>query len=285
MAKTAALALALVLFGAAPPLPAAEAPAKTPAPAPAPAKATAAAPAAPADPAAAESYETLGQGAVRTQDVATLLSSFVERCTGEKRELDRARCRATTAYLRRSLPKRTFAFVTDDPAVVAVSDYDAASRATTSRSRAASPARKPIAVGRSGEPRLVTVKVPDKDAESLTKAVSLSRNTFGFDSLAEAKQWLDSRAPVPARRVPVPARRRQHRVDVRRQERRRAEAARRARLQPLHRRRAGVEAAVDGHRRPPGARATKTRPAPARSPGWRRSSSAAPDATTTCRRS
>ena len=141
------------------------------------------------------SYETLGQGAVRTQDVATLLSSFVERCTGEKRELDRARCRATTAYLRRSLPKRTFAFVTDDPAVISVSDYDAAVKGYHVALAGCVACTNPIAVGRSGEPRLVTVKVPDKDAETLTKAVSLSRNTFGFDSLAEAKQWLDSERP------------------------------------------------------------------------------------------
>ena len=132
---------------------------------------------------------------MRTQDVATLLSSFVERCTGEKRDLDRARCRATTAYLRRSLPKRTFAFVTDDPAVIAVSDYDAAVKGYHVALAGCVACTKPITVGRSGEPRLVTVKVPDKDAETLTKAVSLSRNTFGFDSLAEAKQWLDSERP------------------------------------------------------------------------------------------
>ena len=140
-------------------------------------------------------YETVGQGAVRTQDVATLLSSFVERCTGEKRELDRARCRATTAYLRRALPKRTFAFVTDDPAVIAVSDYDAAVKGYHVALAGCVACTKPIAVGRSGEPRLVTVKVPDKDAETLTKAVSLSRNTFGFDSLAEAKQWFETERP------------------------------------------------------------------------------------------
>ena len=140
-------------------------------------------------------YETLGQGAVRTQDVTTLLSSFVERCTSEKRELDRARCRATTAYLRRSLPKRTFAFVTDDPAVISVSDYDAAVKGYHVALAGCVACTKAVAIGRAGEPRLITVKVPDKDAESLTKAVSLSRNTFGFDSLPEAKQWLETERP------------------------------------------------------------------------------------------
>jgi hypothetical protein len=156
-----------------------------------------------ADPKAAEStagessgtYETAGQGAVRTNDVATLLSSFVERCTGEKRELDRARCRATTAYLRRTLPKRTFAFTTDDPAVIAVSDYDAAVKGYHVALAGCIACSKPIAIGRAGDPRFVTVKVPDKDAETLIKAVSLSRNTFGFDTLQEAKQWLDTERP------------------------------------------------------------------------------------------
>jgi hypothetical protein len=141
------------------------------------------------------SYETLGQGAVRTNDVATLMASFVERCTGEKRELDRARCRATTSYLRRALPRRTFAFVTDDPAVISVSDYDAAVKGYHLALAGCVACSKPIAVGRAGEPRLVTLKVPDKDAESLVKGVALSRNTFGFDSLAEAKQWLESERP------------------------------------------------------------------------------------------
>ena len=107
----------------------------------------------------------------------------------------RARCRATTTYLRRSLPKRTFAFVTDDPTVISVSDYDAAVKGYHVALAGCVACTNPIAVGRSGEPRLVTVKVPEKDAESLTKAVSLSRNTFGFDSLVEAKQWLDSERP------------------------------------------------------------------------------------------
>ena len=34
--------------------------------------------------------------------------------------------------------------------------------------------------------RLVTLKTPEKEAESLAKAVAVTRNTFGFDSLTEA---------------------------------------------------------------------------------------------------
>jgi hypothetical protein len=52
-----------------------------------------------------------------------------------------------------------------------------------------------VTIGAGSEPRLVTLKVPDKDADSLMKAVSISRNTFGFDSLADAKRWLDAERP------------------------------------------------------------------------------------------
>ena len=70
-------------------------------------------------------YEALAKGAVRTHDVATLLGPFVAGCDGEKRDVDRARCRAVRAYLRRTLPQQTFAVGSDDPAAIAVSDYDA----------------------------------------------------------------------------------------------------------------------------------------------------------------
>src|SRR5438094_598043 len=52
----------------------------------------------------ASSYEALAKGATRTRDVATLLGAFVDRCDNEKRDLERARCRTTQAYLRGVLP-------------------------------------------------------------------------------------------------------------------------------------------------------------------------------------
>jgi hypothetical protein len=173
MMTTPALAFALSLLGAAP---------------------APAAPAAAGD-AAADSYETVGQGAVRTRDIATLLSPFVESCENERRDIDRARCQATVAYLRRTLPRRTFAFTTDEPGVVAVSDYDAAVKGYHVALAGCVACSKPVTLGKAKEPRLITLKVPEKDADSLLKAVSLSRNTFGFDSLADAKRWLDAERP------------------------------------------------------------------------------------------
>jgi len=170
-----ALALALALLG----------------PAPAPGGAAAPAPGA----ASTDTFETLGHGAVHTRDISTLLSAIVERCDGEKRDIDRVRCQAMTAYLRRTLPQRTFAFTTDETGVVTVSDYDAAVKGYHLALAGCVACTKPVTIGHAKEPRLVTLKVPEKDAESLMKAVSLSRNTFGFDSLEEAKRWLDAQRP------------------------------------------------------------------------------------------
>src|SRR6266498_974256 len=176
MMTSPALALAFALLAAA----------RAPTPAPA---------AAPAGDAPGASFETLGQGAVKTRDISTLLSAFVERCEGEKRDIDRARCQATTAYLRQTLPRRTFAFTTDEPGVVAVSDYDASVKGYHVALAGCVACSNPIMIGKAKEPRLITLKVPDKDADSLMKAVSLSRNTFGFDTLADAKRWLDAERP------------------------------------------------------------------------------------------
>ena len=68
-----------------------------------PPRAATAAPAPPNRPGA--NFETLGTGAVRTQDVARCCRRSSTAATSEKRDLDRARCRATTAYLRRTLPQ------------------------------------------------------------------------------------------------------------------------------------------------------------------------------------
>ena len=99
--------------------------------------------------AAGDNYETLAKGAVRTRDIATLLAPFVDRCESEKRDIDRARCQATIAYLRRTLPQRTFAVHTDDPGVVAVSDYDAGVKGYHVALAGCVACTKPITVGRS----------------------------------------------------------------------------------------------------------------------------------------
>jgi hypothetical protein len=140
-------------------------------------------------------YEAVAKGAVRTHDVATLLGPFVSGCDGEKRDVDRARCRAVRAYLRRTLPQQTFAVGSDDPAAIAVSDYDAAVKGYHVSLAGCIACTKPVAVGPGGEPRFVTVKVPAQNGETLPKAVAVTRSTFGFGSLADAHSWLETQRP------------------------------------------------------------------------------------------
>jgi hypothetical protein len=143
----------------------------------------------------AATFEALAQGATRTRDVATLLGAFVDKCDGEKRELERARCRATQAYLREVLPQRTFSTPADDPAVISVSDYDAGIKGYHVALAGCVACSKPVAVGRTRERRFITLREPQKDAETLPAAVEISRNVLGFDSLPEAKKWLEKVRP------------------------------------------------------------------------------------------
>lgn len=156
-------------------------------------RAAAAAPPAESAP-AATNYEAAAAGATRTEDVATLLGVFVDHCDEEKRDVDRVRCRATTGYLRRTLPGRVFAYQTDDPSTISVSEYDAGVKGYHLTLSGCVACTKPLTL--LGGSRYVTVKVPDKEAETLAKAVPISRNTFGFDSLIEAKRWMENERPL-----------------------------------------------------------------------------------------
>jgi hypothetical protein len=53
-----------------------------------------------------------------------------------------------------------------------------------------------VTVGPSQERRLLTFKVPDNDAESLRAAVEISHSSVGFDSLGEARTWLEQSRPA-----------------------------------------------------------------------------------------
>ena len=143
----------------------------------------------------AKTYEALASGATRTRDVATLLGVFVDRCDAEKREVERARCRTTQAYLRGVLPKRTFVTAAEDPAVIAVSEYDAGVKGYHVSLAGCIACTKPVALGRARERRFITLREPQKDAETLPKAVEVSKSTLGFDSLVDAKKWLEKVRP------------------------------------------------------------------------------------------
>ncbi|HET6283537.1 MAG TPA: hypothetical protein VFH73_21450 [Polyangia bacterium] len=140
-------------------------------------------------------FEALTAGAVRTTDVGTLLVPFVDSCDGEKRDIERIRCRTIQSYLRETLPERTFLMTVDDPAAVSLSDYDASIKGYRLGLAGCVACTAPVTVGRSGQKRLVSLKAPQKEAESLAKAVEISRSTLAFDSLAEARRWMDDVRP------------------------------------------------------------------------------------------
>jgi hypothetical protein len=148
------------------------------------------APAAPTD----ASYESLAHGAVKTQDVATLLAPFVDTCGGEMRDLDRARCRATNGYLHRELPHQTFS-TQSDPAAIQVSSYDAAIKGYHVALAGCLACTDPLPIGDRGEPRYVTLEIPDKTAATLAAGVPLSKSNFAFDDLPAAKRWVETERP------------------------------------------------------------------------------------------
>jgi hypothetical protein len=145
---------------------------------------------------AATTYEALAHEATRTRDVPTLLGAFIDRCDGEKRELERARCRTTQAYLREVLPGRTFSTPADDAAAVSVSEYDAGIRGYHISVAGCIACTKPVVVGRARERRFITLREPQKEAETLPKAVEVSSTALGFDSLPDARRWLDKVRPL-----------------------------------------------------------------------------------------
>jgi hypothetical protein len=143
----------------------------------------------------ADSFEKLAHGAVKTQDVATLLAPFIDSCGGDMREIDRARCRGTTAFLRRKLPQQTFIAESNDPAAIEVSGYDAAAKGYHVALSACLACTEPMSIGSRHEPRFVTLATPDKRASSLAAGVQVGKSVVAFDDFAAAKRWAEVEKP------------------------------------------------------------------------------------------
>jgi len=145
--------------------------------------------------ATADSYEVRARGAVPAPDLATLLAPFVETCGGEMRELDRARCRSTTAFLRKRLPQQTFVLTSSDPAAVEVSSYDGAIKGYHLVLAGCVACTDPVPIGPQRQPRFITLNTPDKGAGSLAAGVVVSKSTVAFDDFAAAKRWAEAERP------------------------------------------------------------------------------------------
>jgi len=156
------------------------------------ADATEAAPAAPPS-----TFEELERTAAPLSDLAMLLTPFSGACSdsaagddapaGGARAIDRSRCRVGREYLKHVLPQRTFSTVVEDPLAVALSDYDAGVKGFRLSVAGCLACTRPVRVA--AESRLVTVKVPEEKVTSLRAATEVSKNTVGFDTLADAQAW------------------------------------------------------------------------------------------------
>ena len=152
-------------------------------------------PAASGKPDSSDSFETRAHGAVKTQDVGTLLAPFINSCGGEMRELDRARCRSTTTYLRKKLPLQTFIAESTDPAAIEVSGYDGAAKGYHLSLAGCIACTEPMPIGSHREPRFVTLATPYMSGGSLAAGVRVSKSTFAFDDFAQAKHWAEMEKP------------------------------------------------------------------------------------------
>jgi hypothetical protein len=156
-------------------------------------------------------FEALAAPAHPIGEVGTLLASQIEKCLDDKREreIERARCRAITSYLRRALPGKTFSIAADDPAAISVSAYDPAIKGYRLALAACVACSNPIRVGRSEDPVFVTLKKPadaGKSSDSLPAAVEIASVTLPFGSEGEAQAWLrDVRPHLRAELVFTPA--------------------------------------------------------------------------------
>jgi hypothetical protein len=155
-----------------------------------------------------ETFEALAKDAQPAADVGALLGALIDRCADEKRALDRARCQATLAYLRKTLPEHPFTTVARDPAAVSVSAYNGSLKGYRISLTACVACTSPARVGRSPEPVFVTLKKPGEaksaggktgaptaGAESLAAAVEIASLSLGFPSQAEAERWLTEVRP------------------------------------------------------------------------------------------
>ena len=135
--------------------------------------APATAPPAPAvNPNAPTTFESLAREATQMSDLGTLLGPFAGKCDGEKRDIDRMRCRTARAYLRKAIPQRSFWAVVDDPDTLSVSEYDGAIKGYHLSVSGCLACAKPVVVGRTNEQRLITVKAPEIGRASCRERVS-----------------------------------------------------------------------------------------------------------------
>ncbi len=143
----------------------------------------------------ATSFEALLGEAMPAMDLATLMVPFLEDCTGARRQIDKARCRGMTSFLRQTMPSLTYAMIVTDGDVVSVSDYDARIKGFRLAAVGCLACKQPIAVGKGDSKRMVALRMPDKTARTLSSALDVGQVALTFEDIAAARSWLSQVRP------------------------------------------------------------------------------------------
>lgn len=141
------------------------------------------------------SFEALLGEAMPAMDLATLIVPFLEDCTGARRQIDKARCRGMTSFLRQTMPSLTYATIATDDDAVSVSDYDARIKGFRLAAVGCLACKQPLAVGKGDSNRMVALRMPDKTARTLNSALDVGQVSLTFDDIAAARTWLSQVRP------------------------------------------------------------------------------------------
>lgn len=138
----------------------------------------------------AGSFEALMATALPSVDLATLIAPFVEDCEGARREIDKARCRGTVRFLKQTMPAHTYSSIVADPEGVTVSEYDARVKGFRLGAVGCLACKQPVTTGKGEVKRMVTLRMPDKNARTLPSALEVAQASLTFKDVTESKTWL-----------------------------------------------------------------------------------------------
>ena len=140
--------------------------------------------------ATADTFEALLATAQPSVDLGTLIAPFVEDCEGARREIDKARCRGTVAFLKRTMPGRSYAAIVPDADAITVSEYDARVKGFRLGAVGCLACKEPVSTGKGDAKRMVTLRMPDKSARTLPSSVEVAQASLSFKDVGASKAWL-----------------------------------------------------------------------------------------------
>jgi hypothetical protein len=138
----------------------------------------------------AGTFEALAVQAMPSVDLGTLIAPFVEDCENARREIDKARCRGTVSFLKQTMPAHTYSAIVSDPEAVTVSEYDARVKGFRVGAVGCLACKQPVSAGKGEVKRMVTLRMPDKNARTLPSALEVAEASLTFADVSASKVWL-----------------------------------------------------------------------------------------------